>query len=62
MTAREKNAKPVEAAPPAEPDVIKGGPPENETGGTLTIDLGALQSNFRALWARATPAECAAVV
>ncbi len=62
MTAREKNPEPVEAAPLTEPDVIKGGPPENETGGVLTIDLGALQSNFRALWARATPAECAAVV
>src|SRR5262245_6932776 len=31
-------------------------------GGLLTIDLGALVANYRALAARAAPAECAAVV
>ncbi len=63
MAAREKKNPKLVAAPPApEPDVITGGPPENEAGGVLTIDLGALQSNFRALWARVTPADCAAVV
>src|SRR4029077_9934654 len=39
-----------------------GGPPELETGGVLTIDIGAMQSNYRALWARVAPTECAAVV
>lgn len=33
-----------------------------ESGGTLTIDLAAIVANWRALGARATPAECAAVV
>ncbi len=48
--------------PPAEPEAIAAGPPELETSGVLTIDIGAVQSNYRALWARVTPAECAAVV
>ena len=57
------NPKSAEAPPAApEPEIATGGPPEREAGGVLTIDLGALQSNYRALWARVTPAECAAVV
>jgi len=46
----------------SEPEITIHGPPENETGGVLTIDVGAIQSNYRALWARVAPAECAAVV
>jgi alanine racemase len=38
------------------------GPPELETGGVLTIDLGALAANYKALRTKVTPAECAAVV
>jgi alanine racemase len=38
------------------------GPPAAEAGGILTVDLGALEANWRALSRRATPAECAAVV
>src|SRR5581483_4500347 len=57
------NPKTAEApAGPAEPEITNVGPPELEAGGVVTIDLGALQSNYRALWARVTPAECAAVV
>jgi alanine racemase len=57
------NPKAAEAPPtPAEAEITTGGPPELESGGVLTIDLGAIQSNYRALWARVTPAECAAVV
>jgi alanine racemase len=41
-------------------DII--GPPEHEAGGLLTIDLGAIAVNWRALRARAAPAHCAAVV
>ena len=41
--AFELTPKPVDASP-SEPEVIAGGPPESETGGVLTIDLGALQS------------------
>jgi alanine racemase len=38
------------------------GPPEAESGGILTVDLGAIAANWRALGARAPSAECAAVV
>jgi alanine racemase len=51
-----------QSAPASAPERTAGGPPELETGGVLTIDVGAIQSNYRALWARVTPAECAAVV
>ena len=35
---------------------------DSETGGTLTIDLDAVEANWRALAQRIIPAECAAVV
>jgi alanine racemase len=38
------------------------GPAESEAGGILTIDLAAIVANWRALGARAAPAQCAAVV
>jgi len=38
------------------------GPDEIEAGGILTIDLAAIVANWRALSARAAPAQCAAVV
>src|SRR3954467_12677223 len=38
------------------------GPAESEAGGILTIDLAAIVTNWRALGARAAPAQCAAVV
>jgi alanine racemase len=47
-------------APPPEP--IAAGPPEAEAGGLLTIDLAALQANWRLLGHKALPVECAAVV
>lgn len=37
-------------------------PAEPETGGTLTIDLDAVEANWRALVSRVVTAECAAVV
>jgi alanine racemase len=40
----------------------KSGPPDIETGARLTIDLAAIQANYRLLAARAAPAECGAVV
>lgn len=46
----------------AEPAVITGGPAAAESGGILTIDLGAIAANYRLLAGRVTPAECAAVV
>jgi alanine racemase len=38
------------------------GPPETEAGGILTIDLSAIEANWRALGRRAMPSECAAVI
>jgi alanine racemase len=38
------------------------GPPEAEAGAILTIDLGAIAANWRALGSRAPNAECGAVV
>ncbi len=38
------------------------GPPEAEAGGTLTIDLGAIEANWKALSRRALPSECSAVI
>lgn len=38
------------------------GPPPEEAGALLTVDLGALVANWRKLKARAAPAECGAVV
>jgi alanine racemase len=41
---------------------IAAGPSEAEAGGVLTIDLSALQENWRRLGQQALPVECAAVV
>jgi alanine racemase len=38
------------------------GPPEAEAGGVLTIDLAAIESNWRRLRSVATPSECGAVI
>ncbi len=38
------------------------GPPRAQAGGVLTIDLAAVEANWRALGHRALPAECAAVI
>ncbi|HET7847577.1 MAG TPA: alanine racemase [Pseudolabrys sp.] len=42
--------------------VATSGPPENEAGGLLSIDLAAIVANWQALARRAMPAECAAVI
>jgi alanine racemase len=38
------------------------GPPEAEAGGVLTIDLGAIEANWRNLRSHTTPSECGAVI
>jgi alanine racemase len=38
------------------------GPPASEAGGILTVDLGALVTNWRTLSRRAMPSECAGVI
>ena len=42
--------------------VTTAGPPAAEAGGILTVDLAALEANWRMLGRRATPAECGAVI
>jgi alanine racemase len=41
---------------------VTSGPPAAQAGGILTVDLGALEANWRALMRRATPSECGAVI
>jgi alanine racemase len=54
---------PVDATPAERPEkIVTVGPPAAEAGGILTVDLSAIEANWRALSRRATPAECAAVV
>ena len=53
--AGEQLAEPLEK-------VTTAGPPAAEAGGILTVDLSAIEANWRALGRRAMPAECAAVI
>src|SRR5450759_768334 len=48
----------IERMPPA----CSAGPPAEQAGGILSIDLGAIADNWRALGRRAMPVECAAVI
>jgi alanine racemase len=50
------------APPPARPADKTAGPPAAEAGGILTVDLSAIEANWRALGRRAMPSECAAVI
>lgn len=52
----------TEAPAPDAPEAITAGPPAAEAGGILTVDLSAIEANWRALGRRAMPSECAAVV
>jgi alanine racemase len=64
MALRERKSKSskADASAPREPTVTAVGPPELEAGGVLTIDLAAIEANWRALVSRVSPAECSAVV
>ena len=55
-----RQAKSENSAPP-EP-ATTAGPAEAEAGGLLTINLGAIFDNYRALAVKVMPTECAAVV
>ena len=48
--------------PPAADTDVTAGPPAAEAGGILTVDLAALEANWRALGRRIMPSECAAVI
>jgi alanine racemase len=55
-----------ESIAPAEPlpleKVTTAGPPAAEAGGILSIDLTAIEANWKSLARRAMPSECAAVI
>jgi len=42
--------------------LVTAGPPAMQAGGILTVDLTAIEANWRALLRQAMPAECAAVI
>jgi alanine racemase len=46
----------------SEEPTITAGPPAAQAGGILTVDLSAIEANWRALSRRATPSECGAVI
>ncbi|HEY4143081.1 MAG TPA: alanine racemase [Pseudolabrys sp.] len=48
--------------PPAADAETTTGPPAVEAGGILTVDLSALEANWRALGRRIMPSECATVI
>ena len=52
----------TEAAEPTAAAAVTAGPAAAEAGGILTIDLAAIEANWRALGRRAMPSACAAVV
>ncbi|MSO67206.1 MAG: alanine racemase [Pseudolabrys sp.] len=63
--AKAKTVTPQEiTAPAAEPaeTAITSGSPAAEAGGILTVDLSAIEANWRALQRRAMPSECSAVI
>jgi len=49
-------------APDLSASELVAGPPPDEAGGILTIDLSAIEANYKSLSRTAVPAECAAVV
>jgi alanine racemase len=50
------------ASEPVHAGDVTAGPPAAEAGGILTVDLAAIEENWRALGRRVMPSECAAVV
>jgi len=61
MSIAETEPQQEPAPEPGRPEVAIG-PPAPEAGGILTIDLSAIEANWRALGRRAMPSECAAVI
>jgi alanine racemase len=54
MTVHDPDLRPIETLP--------AGPAESEAGGVLTIDLAAIEANWKKLSGMTIPVECAAVV
>jgi alanine racemase len=64
MASRERKSRSdkAETPDPRQPTITTSGPPEVEAGGVLSIDISAIEANWRTLVSRVSPAECSAVV
>src|SRR5271166_1947435 len=66
MSIQDAPLEPEKATPPAPPAAPAKagplGPDPASAGGLLTIDLAAIEANWRTLSSRVVPVECAAVV
>jgi alanine racemase len=62
MTITMSAPEPIAPVEPPLEQVTTAGPPAAEAGGILTIDLTAVEANWKALARRAMPSECAAVI
>jgi alanine racemase len=63
MSNAETAAQQDLAAPEAQvADTFTSGPPAVEAGGVLSVDLSAIEANWRALGRRVMPSECSAVI
>ncbi len=62
MSISETDQPPIAPETPAAEHVTTSGAPAAEAGGILTVDLSAIEANWRALGRRAMPSECAAVI
>jgi alanine racemase len=62
MSEAQSVSAPDLVPPEPAPEGKSIGPPAAEAGGILTIDLSAIEANWRALGRRAMPSECAAVI
>ena len=59
-TAPPQDLKPPDESPAEK--LVTVGPPPAQAGGILTVDLAAIEANWRTLGRRAMPTECAAVI
>jgi alanine racemase len=62
MALTDTPIQPDQIPPAAHAAEVTAGPPAAEAGGILTVDLSAIEANWRALGRRIMPSECAAVI
>src|SRR5580704_6320076 len=62
MSIQDAPLEPEKATLPAPDKAVPSGPDPASAGGLLSIDLAAIEANWRSLSSRVVPVECAAVV
>jgi alanine racemase len=62
MAMTDTPIQPDQTPPAADAAAMTSGPPATEAGGILTVDLSALEANWKALGRRIMPSECSAVI